>query len=75
VIEEELEMLYDAYYEELENFEEGKQKSISSPHSHHSHHHHHHGSCNNFSQKKFLFFFKLKKVNQRKMIPLILARV
>jgi hypothetical protein len=39
VIEEELEMLYDAYYEELEHYEEDGQTS-KPPHQHHHHHHH-----------------------------------
>ncbi|TPX30382.1 hypothetical protein SmJEL517_g06034 [Synchytrium microbalum] len=55
VIEEELEILYDAYYEELENFTHDQARSsgrkdllaIPHPHAHthqhnHNHHHHHH---------------------------------
>ncbi|TPX49209.1 hypothetical protein SeMB42_g01330 [Synchytrium endobioticum] len=58
VIEEELEILYDAYYEELENFTHDQarnngRKAVPHPHTHthqhhhnlhHHHHHHHHAS-------------------------------
>ncbi|KAJ3213830.1 Stress response protein nst1 [Clydaea vesicula] len=53
VIEEELEILYDAYYEELENFANDQAKGQTNPHPH--------SQLRNFSKSIYLLILNLKK--------------